>query len=371
MKDLSAYKQIIIWGAHFPPGTEGVNNVSTGRSFEMLYAMLENGGVLDKVLFIADSNPSTWGLKRKGIEVKAPHEIASFPSALVIINTTTSMNAVMNAMKKMQLENEILIISYYFSVGTMEHVYDKLVAADYIRAHENEIRELYDCKDKITKCHLDVIISTLAKGEDDLYTPEYYVGTGEPMPYFCDPQLAPEGDVTFIDVGAYIGDSIDPVWKFYGQRLKSCIAFEPDEISRKKLTDYVENESLSKFTKILPYALGNTDKVIYFHNQGMLSNISESGEMALGQKVFDDLEGMNIVGSAMIKMDIEGAEMGALQGMEKFIRARHPYLAICIYHKEGDIYDIPRYLKSLYKGYKFYIRGGWHLECWAVPEETP
>lgn len=206
-------------------------------------------------------------MKRKGIEVKDPHEIASFPSALVIINTT-SMNAVMNAMKKMQLENEILIIPYYFCVGTMEHVYDKSVAADYVRAHENEIRELYDCKDKITKCHLDVITSTLARGEDDLYTPEYYAGTGAPMPYFCDPQLAPKGDVTFIDIGAYIGDSIDPVWKFYGQRLKNCIAFEPDEISRKNLTDYVKKESLSKFTKILPYALGKQTKSFIFHNQG-------------------------------------------------------------------------------------------------------
>lgn len=325
------------------------------------------GGVLDKVLFIADSNPSTWGLKRKGIEVKDPHEIASYPEALVIINTT-SMNAVMGAMKKMHLENEMLIIPYYFCVGTMEHVYDKSVAADYVRAHENEIRELYDCKDKITKCHLDVINLTLAKGEDDLYTPEYYVGTGEPMPYFCDPQLAPKGDVTFIDIGAYIGDSIGPVWKFYGQRLKNCIAFEPDETSRKILTDYVKKESLSKFTKILPYALGKTDKVIYFSQSGILSNVSESGETAIEQKVFDDLDGINIIGSAMIKMDIEGAEMGALEGMEKFIRSRHPYLAICIYHKEGDIYDIPRYLKSLYEGYKFYIRGGWHLECWAVPE---
>lgn len=326
------------------------------------------GGVLDRVLFVADSNSFTWGKKRKGIEVKDPHEIALFPDALVIINTT-SKNAVMNAMKQLRLENEILIIPYYFCVGTMEHVYDKSVAADYIRDNENEIRDLYDCNDIITKRHLDAIVSMLAKGEDDLYTPDDYAGTGEPMPYFCDPQLAPKGDVTFIDVGAFIGDSIDPVRSFYGQRLKNCIAFEPDEISRKQLTNYVEKEHLSKFTKILPYALGNTNKVIYFSQSGgMMSTASESGETAIEQKVFDDFDDINIIGDAMVKMDIEGAEMGALEGMEKFIRSRHPYLAVCIYHKEGDIYDVPRYLKNLYEGYKFYIRGGWHLECWAVPE---
>lgn len=45
MRDLSDCEQIIIWGAHFPPGTEGVDNITcTGRSFEMLYAMLEKSG---------------------------------------------------------------------------------------------------------------------------------------------------------------------------------------------------------------------------------------------------------------------------------------------------------------------------------------
>ena len=57
-----------------------------------------------------------------------------------------------------------------------------------------------------------------------------------------------------------------------------------------------------------------------------------------------------------VKMDIEGAEMDALQGMEKMIQRNKPKLAICIYHKFEDLWEIPNYIKSLVPEYSFLIR---------------
>lgn len=55
-------------------------------------------------------------------------------------------------------------------------------------------------------------------------------------------------------------------------------------------------------------------------------------------------------------MDIEGAELNALKGGEKLIRKYKPKLAICVYHKPEDIFELPQYLLQLNPDYKFWIR---------------
>lgn len=58
----------------------------------------------------------------------------------------------------------------------------------------------------------------------------------------------------------------------------------------------------------------------------------------------------------MIKIDIEGEEMNALNGMQNLIMQYHPILAISIYHSPMDFYKIPRYILGLRADYKLYFR---------------
>ena len=56
-----------------------------------------------------------------------------------------------------------------------------------------------------------------------------------------------------------------------------------------------------------------------------------------------------------IKMDIEGSELKALKGAEQVLRRFRPKLAISLYHKVQDFYEIPIYLDGLGLGYRFYL----------------
>jgi FkbM family methyltransferase len=70
----------------------------------------------------------------------------------------------------------------------------------------------------------------------------------------------------------------------------------------------------------------------------------------------DVVNGESLPRVDFIKMDIEGSELSALRGAEKTLRTFRPKLAISIYHKLPDFWEIARYLDSLDLGYRFYIR---------------
>lgn len=60
--------------------------------------------------------------------------------------------------------------------------------------------------------------------------------------------------------------------------------------------------------------------------------------------------------ATFIKMDIEGAEMEALQGAKETIMRNHPKLAVCIYHSDEDMIRIAQYIHSLVPEYRLYVR---------------
>ena len=57
-----------------------------------------------------------------------------------------------------------------------------------------------------------------------------------------------------------------------------------------------------------------------------------------------------------IKMDIEGSEYQAILGAEKMITSHKPKLAISVYHKPEDIWQLPLLIYRFNHEYKFYLR---------------
>ena len=82
--------------------------------------------------------------------------------------------------------------------------------------------------------------------------------------------------------------------------------------------------------------------------------MSETGETEVQARRLDDvLAGRKVT---FIKMDIEGSEMAALRGAERIIREQRPRLAISIYHKPEDMWEIPSYILQCHPDYKLYVR---------------
>lgn len=167
--------------------------------------------------------------------------------------------------------------------------------------------------------------------------------------------MSPSKNEIFIDAGAYDGrTSMQFIeWAKYGY--KKIYAMEPDFLMKHILQGMIELNRL-KNIEIVPCGA-------YSHSGEMcFEEIPESGSSRINEKGNISIEVISIdemlKGSqaTYIKMDIEGAERAALAGAKNTIEQYRPKMAICIYHKSDDLWQIPYSIIEKYPWYKLYIR---------------
>jgi len=157
----------------------------------------------------------------------------------------------------------------------------------------------------------------------------------------------------FIDAGAYDGDTIRLAIE-KNIKFSSALCFEPNLVNYKKLVSSNSQIKETTFFQI-PCGLWHETSVLRFDSsQGEGSNISTNGEEIISVVALDNIA-LNY-SPTHIKMDIEGAELAALEGAKNTIIQYQPNLAICVYHKPKDLWEIPLYIETLNLGYKLYLR---------------
>lgn len=165
-----------------------------------------------------------------------------------------------------------------------------------------------------------------------------------------------KGYTSFVDCGAYIGDSFMEMIKLH--KCNTYIAFEPDFENFDKLAKNAECFKRNTEEILLyPCAVSNKNGYLFFHRDGAtggcLCDEGEEVDMISTVKLDTVLKKKEI---GMIKMDVEGAEIDALNGARRIIMEQKPDLAICVYHKISDLWKIPILIKEMSSEYVFYLR---------------
>lgn len=173
---------------------------------------------------------------------------------------------------------------------------------------------------------------------------------------------ARKGDIV-VDAGACYGDTAIYFAELVGSKGK-VYSFEFSEANLKILYRNLNlNPRYRKRIKVVEKAIWSaTDIEIDESNRGPGNRIvlsKEMGDLSSNRyrtlSLDDFVEQQKIKSIDFIKMDIEGAELEALKGSENVLRKYRPTLVVSVYHKPTDCYDIPKYIKSLNLGYKFYF----------------
>ena len=137
-------------------------------------------------------------------------------------------------------------------------------------------------------------------------------------------------------------------------------AFEPEARNFAKLKTWITEAHVSQGVQAIEAGL--------WEKSGSLPlQVSQDQEFSGSHRVatcggtevqviaLDDYVEEKGISPSFIKLDIEGSELEALRGAEKTIRRCRPRLAVCLYHKPRDLWEIPLWLEELGLGYSFFL----------------
>lgn len=170
-----------------------------------------------------------------------------------------------------------------------------------------------------------------------------------------------EGE-TYLDLGAYRGDTIDEFLHYSGGNYRHITALEPDRKTFSKLKTHTLN-----MHDIRLYRMGiwSEDRDIPFDSSlGRGSSVQSGGKEMLAVTCIDTLYAVRRV--SYIKMDVEGCERQALLGGIKTIQRDKPKLNIAAYHRSEDLFSLILQLHDIEPSYRLYLRKHPYIPAWDL-----
>lgn len=164
---------------------------------------------------------------------------------------------------------------------------------------------------------------------------------------------------TYVDLGAYNGDTIDEFLNYSDGDYRKIIAFEPNEKNFKKLQAHCVDMKNIDLWQLGAY---NKNTMMDFNNKaGRNSAICENGTKTQVAAVDTILCGM---AASYIKADVEGADFETLEGMKNTLKNFKPKLNFSAYHRFEDIFRLALYINSINQNYKIYLRHHPYIPAW-------
>jgi len=323
-------------------------------------------------LAFSDNGDSKWGTKAEGVPIIAPQDAArrygdsalfvvtiwslghSYLDTRIQLETLGCRNVVPSSTLRWKYSEQLLPD---FSQDLPHKVYDR---KDEVRAAANLWADDYSRREYLNQIRWRALGDLAALGPPD-----------REESYFLDTLYDIQPGEIFVDCGAYDGDTAKQVVA-RSREFAQIVAVEADPATFQRLNQWIGRTEDDVAPRIAPYnvAVGATQEKLRFKATGTEGAcLARDGDTVVDCVPIEDLMGENA--PTFIKMDIEGAEMKALEGARHVIQKHHPILSICVYHRQSDVWDIPLFIRSLWENYQFFLRphdvDGWQLVCYAIP----
>lgn len=284
---------------------------------------------------------------------------AETPDFISLLAFATFRDEMLEVLYKLQDEFE-----FYAPDVPVVRTDDAIFDLTYIDGHSKEFLQVYDMlADDWSK---KVLIDTLnfkVSGKID-----YLKGISTPIDEVYTNIIKPSSNESYVDLGAYNGDTVSEFLRYADPKTAKITAFEPDKKNYRRLNQRIENENIiGRVEQIDCYNIGvwSEQTVLHFASKGgRNSKLDDSGVIDVNANSVDNILSGNP--ATVIKFDVEGAEYQALLGCENTIKAFKPRLMVSAYHKNEDLFALPLLIKSLNHNYKIYLRHHPYIPSWET-----
>ncbi|MEH6349687.1 FkbM family methyltransferase [Pseudomonas sp. 3JA] len=177
------------------------------------------------------------------------------------------------------------------------------------------------------------------------------------MDEYVEPEFIRAEDLRhYVDAGAYNGDTLSKIESRFGPVESACL-FEPEQLAFLECQSKFDGRSevrvlqaaMTEVACQLSAPESNSCDVL-----GALS--SEQPATALAHVPGIPLDEIMSGDVTLIKLDIEGAEQGALRGARQVIQRERPKLCVCAYHRSDDLWKLIDTVLSIRSDYKVGVR---------------
>lgn len=332
--DFDQLKQLIVLGA----AMEGQRLLRLCRELSI------------EVLAVCDDNPAKQGLWLEGHPVQPLSILENFDKTIPVIVAT---HRVLGPVRSLRKNGHTAVAAFaVLEVLRPDLFPPHLFYSEWLESLMNNRESINALKDLLadekSRQVLDAIIGFRLTLDPEVLAPivDWDLYGSEDILNLSDEEI-------YIDGGTYDGDTIKSFIERVNGRFKKVIGFEPDTQTYQRLQKNFSHESR---VEVINKGLYSHEDVLYFDNVGtrasMLTN--EPGGVAVPVASIDEtLQGKPVT---LIKMNIEGAEIPALNGAAKSIADYKPKLGISVYHRTADLWEIPFLVKKLHPDYRLYLR---------------
>jgi len=306
-----------------------------------------------------------------GVPIYKIEEVRNKNIKVYIATSLNNNEEIPTILKKNNYTN---ISSFKQSLCEIDNVLSFLIKTNILWMREKNVVNKYDVKkfyhllkDEKSKKILDMIIAFR-----ETLDMKYYVVPDDSSTQYLPsdiPIFQSINTLNLIDCGAFVGDTVHSFISLTQQhniKVDTIISFEADSKNIEKLNQEIQHQKkLAPSTNFIVYPAGvwSKNKFLHFSNDGDSASkiLGVANETTISIPVFSldsTVKNMNI---NYIKMDIEGAELKALEGAKEIIRQQSPILAICLYHHPSHLWKIPLLINKMNPNYDMYIRVYGHL----------